>query len=108
MYFSVRRLRRPGSTARRAFSRGPRDPEPPVLPHDLQLSFHAKTTLEQLCGFLGLELPEGSVSSAEQSVGSLLASSTSSPDLRIGALLIKAGVDREHVLVSWINEPALA
>ncbi len=84
------------------------DPEPPVLPHDLQLSFHAKTTLEQLCGFLGLELPEGSVSSAEQSVGSLLASSTSSPDLRIGALLIKAGVDREHVLVSWINEPALA
>ena len=84
------------------------DPEPPVLPHDLQLSFHANTTLEQLCGFLGLELPEGSVSSAEQSVGSLLASSTSSPDLRIGALLIKAGVDREHVLVSWINEPVLA
>lgn len=84
------------------------DPEPPVLPDDLQLSFHANTTLKQLCGFLGLELPEGSVSSADQSVGSLLASSPSSKDLRIGALLIEAGVDREHVSVSWINEPVLA
>jgi hypothetical protein len=37
-----------------------------------------------------------------------LASSTAIPDLRIGALLIKAGVDLEHVSVSWINDPVLA
>jgi cell volume regulation protein A len=82
------------------------DPEPPVISPDLQLSFHAKTTLEQLHGFYGFPLPELNAPDAFQSLGSLLASSTCSGDLRIGALLIKAGVDREHVWVSCINEPA--
>ena len=83
------------------------DPEPPVIPNDLQLSFHANTTLDQLLGFYGVPLPELNAPVALQSLGSLLAASTSGPDLQIGALRIKAGVDREHVSVSCINEPAL-
>ena len=83
------------------------DPEPPVIPHDLLLSFHANTSLEQLCGFFGLEVPEGCVSSSEQSLGSLLAKSSSSGELRLGGLLIQAGVDAEHVSVQCIHESAV-
>jgi cell volume regulation protein A len=83
------------------------DPEPPVIQPDLQLSFHANTSLEQLCGFFGLELPEGSVLGAQQSLGSLLAGSSASGDLRLGGLVIQAGVDAEHVSVRCIHESAV-
>jgi cell volume regulation protein A len=84
------------------------DPEPPLIPQDLHLSFHARTTLEQLHGFYGLPLPGFSAQDNTQSLGSLLAASTSSETLRIGDLLIKAGVDREHVSVSYFIESTLA
>ena len=84
------------------------DPEPPLISQDQQLSFHANTTLEQLYGFYGLPLPRLSARATTQSLGSLLAASTSSEPLRIGALLIKAGVDREHVSVSYFIESSLA
>lgn len=83
------------------------DPEPPVISPDLQLSFHANTTLEQLSGFFGIELPEGSLLGAQQSLGSLLAGSRSSGDLRLCGLLIQAGADAEHVSVRWIHERAV-
>jgi len=82
------------------------DPEPTVCPEDLQLSFSASASLEQFCGFFGLPLPEGSGPGAQQSMGSLLAASPSRRGLRIGGLLIQAGVDADHVSVSRSHEPA--
>lgn len=83
------------------------DPEPLILPDDLQLSFHVNTTLEQFCGFLDLELPDWIATDAQEPLGSLLAAYASNRDLRIGAVVIKTGVDREHLTVSRINEPSI-
>jgi cell volume regulation protein A len=83
------------------------DPEPPELPADLSLSFHAATTVEQLLGFYGLPLPKDLVGpAAAESLGSLLAESTSLDGLSIGALRIKAGADPEHFTVSCTDQPA--
>jgi cell volume regulation protein A len=83
------------------------DPEPPELPVDLSLSFHAATTVEQLLGFYGLPLPvELAGPAVAESLGSLLAESTSSNGLSIGSLRIKAGADPEHVTVSCTDQPA--
>ncbi len=83
------------------------NPEPLILPDDLQLSFHVNTTLEQFCGFLDLEIPDWIATDAQESLGSLLADYASNRDLRIGAVVIKTGVDREHITVSCINEPSI-
>ena len=83
------------------------DPEPPELPVDLPLSFHAATTVEQLLGFYGLPLPTGWADAAvDQSLSALLASSTSPEGLRIGALRLKAGADPEHITVSCTGQLA--
>ncbi|MFM7674888.1 MAG: TrkA C-terminal domain-containing protein [Synechococcus sp.] len=82
------------------------DPEPPVLPRDLPLSFHAAVTVEQLHGFYGLPLPaELAGPAAAESLGSLLGKSTPGKGLSIGTLHIQAGADREHCTVSCIDPP---
>lgn len=83
------------------------DPEPPELPRDLVLSFHAATTVEQLLGFYGLPLPlELAGSAALQSLGTLLDSNTSPEGVSIGTLLVNAGADPEHITVSCTGQPA--
>jgi cell volume regulation protein A len=83
------------------------DPEPPELPLDLALSFHAATTLEQLFGFYGLPLPtELTGQAAAASLRSLLEESTLPGELRIGALQIKAGADPEHITACCSSQPA--
>jgi len=77
------------------------DPEPPELPVDLALSFHAAATVEQLLGFYGLPLPtELAGHAAAASLRSLLEKSTLPGELSIGALQIKAGADPKHITVS--------
>jgi len=77
------------------------DPEPPELPVDLALSFHAAATVEQLLGFYGLPLPtELAGHAAAASLRSLLEKSTLPGELSIGALQIRAGADPEHITVS--------
>ena len=81
------------------------DPDPVDLPPDLQLSFNAATTLEQLHGFFGLPRSNDLANAAAaQSLGALLAQGTSSDELSIGPLRLQAGVDPEHVTVSWIAQ----
>jgi cell volume regulation protein A len=83
------------------------DPEPPQLPADLSLSFHAATTVEQLLGFYGLPLPKELLGpTAAQTLNSLLASTTSREGMSIGALRIKAGADPEHITVSCTDQTA--
>lgn len=83
------------------------DPEPPELPIDLSLSFHATTTVEQLLGFYGLAVAtEPAGVESEVSLGSLLEKRPSREGVGIGALHIKAGADREHVTVSCTSQPA--
>ncbi|MFM1901653.1 MAG: antiporter NhaP2 [Cyanobacteriota bacterium] len=83
------------------------DPEPPEMPVDLSLSFHAATIVQQLLGFYGLRLPQDLMGPAgAESLGSLLAESTSCDGLSIGALRIKAGADPVLVTVSCTNQPA--
>jgi cell volume regulation protein A len=83
------------------------DPEPPELPVDLSLSFHAATSVEQLLGFYGLPLPKELVGPpAAESLGSRLAKSASNGGLSIGDLHIKAGADPEHITVSCTGMPA--
>ncbi len=83
------------------------DPEPPELSLDLPLNFNSATTVEQLFGFYGLPLPlELAGPAAAESLGSLLAQSTSNGGLSIGDLHIKAGADSEHITVSCISQPA--
>lgn len=78
------------------------DPEPAVVPADLQLSFHAATTMEQLLSFYGMPPPaELDGVAAAESLGSRLAQSTANGGLRMGALHIRPGVDPEHVTVRW-------
>lgn len=78
------------------------NPEPAALPEDLQLSFHASTTVEQLHSFYGLPLPaELKGAAAAETLGSLLAQSTGSGGLRIGPLSIRPRADPEHVKVRW-------
>jgi cell volume regulation protein A len=75
-------------------------PEPAVVPADLQLSFHAATTMEQLLNFYGLPLPaELDGVAAAESLGSRLALSKVSGGVRVGALHIWPGADQEHVTV---------
>jgi cell volume regulation protein A len=83
------------------------DPEPPELPPDLQLSFHSATTVEQLIGFYGLPLPTDLAGAAAAvSLGSLLEKSSAGEGVTIGALLIQAGADPEHIVVSCSGQPA--
>lgn len=83
------------------------DPEPPELPAELQLSFNAATTVEQLYGFYGLPLlPELAGSTAAQSLAALLAQSTPGDSLQLGALRIRPGSDPEHVSVSCVADAA--
>jgi cell volume regulation protein A len=79
------------------------DPEPPVIPEDLQLTFQASITLEQLYGFYGLPMPQLCAPMALQSLESLFAESTSSREPTIGALKLTAGSDPEHVSVRYVS-----
>jgi cell volume regulation protein A len=81
------------------------DPEPPVIPEDLQLSFHASITLQQLYGFYGLSLPEPDAPLGLHSLADLLTNFPSSGNLVIGALEITPGSDRDHVSVRHANLP---
>jgi cell volume regulation protein A len=80
------------------------DPEPPPLPGDVPLSFHAATTLQQLHRFLGLPLPAAiERCSAERSLGSLLRDRAPGDAVSFGALEIQAGADPEHVAVRCLG-----
>jgi len=83
------------------------DPEPPELPVDLSLSFHAATTVEQLLGFYGLPLPVGGAApAAAETLSALLEKSTSAEGVSIGALHIEPGADPEHIIVRGLNQMA--
>ena len=78
------------------------DPEPAVIASDLQLSFNAGTTLEQLHRFYGLPLPDAPL--ARHTLGDRLSRSSSNAGIRIGDLLIQSGSDPEHVTVRCVAD----
>ncbi len=81
------------------------DPEPPSLPAHGLLTFNAAATLEQLHRFYCLPLPEEiSARTAARSLGSLLADAAPRDGLRVGALGIQAGADRDHVAVCCLAD----
>lgn len=81
------------------------DPEPPSLPAHGLLTFNAAATLEQLHRFSCLPLPEEiSARTAARSLGSLLADAAPRDGLRVGALGIQAGADRDHVAVCCLAD----
>ncbi len=83
------------------------DPDPLFLSADLQLSFHAATSLEQLHRILGLPLPAGiRAQQACRSLGDLLAEAQPLPGRTIGALRLEPGSDGENVLVRCLTPPA--
>jgi cell volume regulation protein A len=83
------------------------DPDPPLLPEDLQLAFNATTTVEQLHRFFGLPLPDvGSSYDPARSLGSLLADARESRAVRFGAFGIQVGTDDDHVTVRCLADVA--
>lgn len=75
-----------------------------MIASDLQISFNAETTLEQLHRFYGLPLPMTDTPLARHTLDDQLSRSSSNAGIRIGDLLIQPGSDPEHVTVCCVAD----